>query len=215
MEVKTAAQMQRILDLEVILILIAVGVDILIEALIQRDWLAAAVIVAGFAILGGLYRHTLYLDRLFADLHVALRRVFPHRIQASAQDISVAAIADRPMIHVSNFLLSRNFYEKALNPLGYAVTVEFPALSMAALGIGAASDLWIKGDGAEQKIRAAFSASQRSSVDDFYAIALDAGGAEAEAPGPRPERGAGYYAAAVYDPDGYTIEAVFRDTSSS
>jgi catechol 2,3-dioxygenase-like lactoylglutathione lyase family enzyme len=221
MKMETEAQMQKILDLEGILILIGIGIDILIEALKHDDWISAAVIIAGFCILGGLYWHTLYLDRLFADFHVALHRIF-HQHSAAVvpqtttttivtQDVAATVLADRPILHVSNFPLSRNFYTAQLAPLGYALTMEFPALSMAAFGIAGASDLWIKGDGVEQKIRAAFSAAKKAMVDDFYnaAIALDA--TIAEMPGPRPERGTGYYAAAVFDPDGYTIEAVFRD----
>jgi catechol 2,3-dioxygenase-like lactoylglutathione lyase family enzyme len=111
---------------------------------------------------------------------------------------------------VSNFLLSKNFYAHALAPLGYTITLDFPALAMASFGIGATSDLWIKGDGTVQKIRAAFSASSQSIVNDFFDAALNAGGTQAEGPGERPARGQEYYAAAVFDPDGYTIEAVFR-----
>lgn len=225
-EIKTEAQMQRFLNLEGILILIAIGADILIEAFKSGDWIAAAVIIAGFCIIGGLYWHTLYLDRLFADLHDGIHRIFHGNARATAtqpiiplpassasmpHDIPLAAVADRPILHVSNFLLSRNFYAAALSPLGYGLTIEFPALSMAAFGIAGASDIWIKGDGVEQKIRAAFSATLKGMVDDFYRAALNAGGEVAETPGTRPERGAGYYAAAVLDPDGYTIEAVFRD----
>ena len=217
---ETEAQMQKILNLEGILILVAIGADIFIEALRTRDWIAAAVIIAGFCIIGGLYWHTIFLDRLFADLHEGLRRILPHHstqtvaARTVVQDVPAAIVSDRPIVHVSNFPLSRNFYAAALAPLGYSITMELPALSMASFGIDGASDLWIKGDGVEQKIRAAFSANHQRTVDDFYSAALYAGGTEAEAPGARPERGAGYYAAAVYDPDGYTIEAVFRDLSA-
>ena len=212
MEPWTEAQTQRLLDLEVVLILVALGVDILIEALSSHDWIAAAVIVAGFCIILGLYWHTLYLDRLIADLRASVGHIF-HPLQGSNPqgDFLATQVTDRPVIHVSNFPLSKNFYAQALRPLGYTVTMDLPALSMASLGIGNSSDLWIKGDGAEQKLRASISATERRMVGDFFEAALDAGGIEAEAPGERPSRGANIYAAAVLDPDGYTIEVQYSE----
>lgn len=230
MEVRTEGQIQKIIDLEIVLILIAIGLDILFEALVGRDWIAAAVIIAGFCMTLGLYWHMLHLDKLFDELHAVLHhfvhgstvtetsRAIPlpasFEQKNSARDVPMTAVADRPVIRVSNFLLSKNFYAKVLAPLGYTLTTDFPALGMASFGIGASSDLWLKGGGVEQKLRAAFSAMRKNMVDDFFDAALDAGGNEVEAPSPRPDRGPGFYAASVLDPDGYTIEAVFRDLST-
>jgi catechol 2,3-dioxygenase-like lactoylglutathione lyase family enzyme len=227
-EIKTEAQMQRFLNFEGVLILMAIGADIFIEALKSQDWIAAAVIIGGFLVLGGLYWHSMHLDRLFDDLHASVRHLIHGRSAAIAtplvpvaiplpastsdrlQDVTVAMVADRPIVHVSNFPLSRNFYAAVLAPLGYSLTIEFPALSMASFGVGGASDLWIKGDGAEHKLRASFSAASKRIVDDFCEAALDAGGTIAETAGPRSAIGQDAYAAAVLDPDGYTIEAVFN-----
>ena len=230
MKVRTERQIQRIIDLEIVLILVAIGIDILIAAMGAGDWLTAAVVLVGFCVIGGLYWHKLHLDRLFAELHGALQHMFPNGVASttsgaiplpasfqqsdSPRDVPMSVVADRPVIHVSNFLLSKNFYAQALAPLGYSLTTDFPALGMASFGIGTSSDLWIKGGGVEQKLRAAFSATHNNMVDDFFDAALDAGGNEVEKPGARPDRGVGYYAAAVLDPDGYTIEAVFRDPSA-
>jgi len=230
MKVRTEGQIQKIIDLEIVLILVAVGIDILIEALGGRDWIAAAVIIAGFAMIIGLYWHMLHIDRLFGELHDTLHH-FLHGSAGStaahaiplpasferidtARDVPMSNVADRPVIRVSNFLLSKNFYAQALAPLGYSLTTDFPALGMASFGIGSSSDLWIKGGGVEQKLRAAFSADNEDAVDDFFDAALDAGGNAVEEPGVRPDRGSGYYAAAILDPDGYTIEAVYRDISA-
>lgn len=222
--------MQKFLNFEGVLILIAIGADILIEAVKNQDWIAAAVVIGGFCVIGGLYWHTIHLDRLFEDLHASLHHLFNGRVSAipsqpiplpasfsnnRTSDVPVAAVADRPLLHVSNFPFSRNFYAAALAPLGYALTLELPALSMAAFGINGASDLWIKGDGAEAKLRASFSAQSKRSVDDFCQAAVDAGGTIAEAPGERLNRAEGSYAAAVYDPDGYTIEAIFYGVASA
>ena len=54
----------------------------------------------------------------------------------------------------------------------------------------------------------AFKAETRAQVDAFHAAALQAGGRDNGAPGPRPHYGPDYYAAFVYDPDEANIEAV-------
>lgn len=213
----TEAQTQELIDLEIVLILVAIGADILIEALSSSDWVAAALIVAGFCVILGLYWHTLYLDRLFSDLRTAVGHLFHHESAGSGTaqpDFPAVAISDRPIIHVSNFLLSKNFYVQALRPLGYSVTIDLPALSMVSLGVGQASDLWIKGDGPDTKIRASFSATERHMIDDFFDAALDAGGAGDVAPRARPELGSSAYSASVLDPDGYIIEAVFAPAAT-
>ena len=229
MKLRTERQIQRFIDLEIVLILIGLGIDILIEAMGAQDWLASAVVLVGLCVIGGLYWHMLRLNGLFAELHSVLHHFsrgttvastaaqtipLPAAFSDVPRDIPMAAVADRPVIRVSNFLLSKNFYAQALAPLGYSLTTDFPALGMASFGIGSSSDLWIKGGGVEQKLRAAFSAKDEDAVDDFFDAALNAGGNEVEKPGRRPDRGPGYYAAAVLDPDGYTIEAVFRNASA-
>ena len=57
-------------------------------------------------------------------------------------------------------------------------------------------------------VHIAFAAGTRDQVDEFYRVALAHGGADAGAPGLRPEYDANYYAAFVRDPDGNKIEAV-------
>jgi len=44
-------------------------------------------------------------------------------------------------------------------------------------------------------------------VAQFHTAALESGGADAGAPGPRPEYGPDYHGAFVRDPDGNKIEA--------
>jgi catechol 2,3-dioxygenase-like lactoylglutathione lyase family enzyme len=56
----------------------------------------------------------------------------------------------------------------------------------------------------------AFNAPSREAVDAFHAAAIDAGGKDCGAPGPRPNYGASYYAAFVFDLDGYKLEAVHQ-----
>lgn len=59
-------------------------------------------------------------------------------------------------------------------------------------------------------IHLAFKAPDRASVDAFYKAALNAGGTDNGAPGPRGPESMNYYGCYVLDPDGNNIEAGFR-----
>lgn len=61
----------------------------------------------------------------------------------------------------------------------------------------------------------AFWADGRAAVEAFHAAALEAGGQDAGAPGPRPQYGASYYGAFIIDPDGHKIEAEFWDREAA
>jgi len=52
----------------------------------------------------------------------------------------------------------------------------------------------------------AFHANKKDEVHSFYEQALNHGGRDNGAPGPRPDYGTDYYAAFVIDPDGYELE---------
>ena len=56
----------------------------------------------------------------------------------------------------------------------------------------------------------AFVARSRKAVDAFYRAALKHGGKDNGGSGLNPEYGKNYYAAFVFDPDGYRIEAVIN-----
>jgi catechol 2,3-dioxygenase-like lactoylglutathione lyase family enzyme len=113
---------------------------------------------------------------------------------------------------------SVRFYERALAPLGYALSRRIPGA--AGFGVPAGpgksldpgGDFWV-GDAEPHTPRThvAFSAPSRAAVDAFHAAALAAGGTDNGPPGLRPVYHAGYYAAFVLDPDGYNVEAVFHD----
>ena len=69
----------------------------------------------------------------------------------------------------------------------------------------------------EQKpahLHLAFVAENREQVDAFHRAALEAGGKDNGAPGPRPQYHASYYAAFVIDPDGHNIEAVCHEAQA-
>ncbi len=219
---KTERYMQRILTIEGALILVALGIDIFIATLETHDWIASIIVLISFFVVGVLYRHVVHIDRSAFNTHTV---VHDEPVQAllptdehvksientPSSDILLTSVGDRPILHVSNFLLSRNFYVHILRPLGYAITMDFPTLSMVALGIGGQSDLWIRGDEAPQKIRATITAPTKESVDVFYGVALDVGASSVHAPHEKSGDEHVTYMASVADPDGHTIEAVFRE----
>ncbi len=123
---------------------------------------------------------------------------------------------DHTGIRVSDLERSKEFYAKALAPLGYVVKTEFEG----ACGFGAADpsadpgadpggDFWIgQGEPMTPRPHFAFRASGEEQVRAFYEAAIEAGGTDNGPPGERPHYHPGYYAAFVHDPDGYNIEAV-------
>jgi catechol 2,3-dioxygenase-like lactoylglutathione lyase family enzyme len=120
---------------------------------------------------------------------------------------------DHVSLKTSDHPASRRFYEEALAPLGYEVLMEFEDGQVVGMGIAGKPDFWISPGESSTPIHLAFSASDRASVDGFYAAALAAGGKDNGGPGLRSEYHPGYYAAFAYDPDGNNVEAVFHDPS--
>jgi catechol 2,3-dioxygenase-like lactoylglutathione lyase family enzyme len=118
---------------------------------------------------------------------------------------------DHTSLTVSDFETSKNFYHKALAPLGYVVLREFGG-NVAGLGEGGKPDFWIgSGEKASKPTHIAFRATTREVVDAFHRAAIAAGGKDNGAPGLRPQYHANYYGAFVLDPDGNNVEAVCHD----
>lgn len=114
---------------------------------------------------------------------------------------------DHIIISVSDYSVSKSFYEKALEPLGYHVIMEFG--EAAGFGILEKPDFFIKqGEALTPTIHLAFTSRDRETVSAFHAAALAAGGKDHGAPGLRVEYHPNYYGAFVLDPDGHNIEAV-------
>ncbi len=117
---------------------------------------------------------------------------------------------DHLSIGVRDVARAKRFYDATLAPLGYTCL----SAGEASLGFGDATvTLWV--GAAERPVPAddksglhvCFAAPTRRSVDAFHAAALAAGGKDNGRPGLRPDYGASYYAAFVFDPDGYRLEA--------
>ena len=118
---------------------------------------------------------------------------------------------DHLTLSSSKYEVSKIFYQAALAPLGYKLVKEF-GNDVAGFGIGDRLDFWLANDGQKTQpvFHLAFVAETRAQVNEFYRLALAAGGRDNGAPGLREKHGPTYYAAFVYDPDGQNIEAVCR-----
>jgi catechol 2,3-dioxygenase-like lactoylglutathione lyase family enzyme len=116
---------------------------------------------------------------------------------------------DHVGLDVSDYELSKAFYEKALAPLGLELMME-PAPGIGGFGDGRRPFFWI-GTGrrsAQSGVHVAFDTSDRAAVDAFHAAALDAGATDNGPPGVREIYHPNYYGAYVLDPDGNNVEAV-------
>ena len=120
-------------------------------------------------------------------------------------------------IAVSNIEVSKQFYTKALAPIGYSLVMEVAAeqtghSAAAGFGVPPKPDFWIAGGAANiPPVHVAFRVSSRALVMAFHAAALAAGGRDNGAPGLRPHYHPNYYGAFVLDPDGHNIEAVCHE----
>jgi catechol 2,3-dioxygenase-like lactoylglutathione lyase family enzyme len=119
-------------------------------------------------------------------------------------------VFDHVSLNVRDFAASREFYTRALEPLGINERIAFEEWNSCGFGVfEKPQDFWITqrepfGTG----IHVAFAADDRATVDAFHAAALDAGGTDNGAPGIRDHYHSNYYGAFVLDPDGNNVEAV-------
>jgi catechol 2,3-dioxygenase-like lactoylglutathione lyase family enzyme len=117
---------------------------------------------------------------------------------------------------VNDYDKSKDFYTKALAPLGYTLIMEVSSdlteskSPAAGFGRDGKPNFWIGGEGgaSSKPLHVAIVAPTRAAVDAFHAAGLMAGGRDNGAPGIRAHYHPNYYAAFVLDPDGQNIEAV-------
>jgi catechol 2,3-dioxygenase-like lactoylglutathione lyase family enzyme len=115
---------------------------------------------------------------------------------------------DHVTIGITNAERSKQFYDRALRPLG--ISRLFAEGEWAAgYGVRPKAFFWIGLKAAPQTgVHIAFTAPDRATVDRFHQEAIAAGGRDNGPPGVRPHYHANYYGAFVLDPDGHNIEAV-------
>ncbi|KAB2787674.1 VOC family protein [Brucella anthropi] len=116
---------------------------------------------------------------------------------------------------------SLSFYESCMPELGLEVIARSGSGFFVSGGERAPVPfLWIHGshDGAGagedkpgDRLHLMFTAGSREAVEAFHETALKAGGRDSGGPGYQGPEEMGYYAALVFDPDGNTLEAGFRE----
>ena len=123
---------------------------------------------------------------------------------------------DNVVLSVSDYARSKAFFLKALAPLEVAIASEGP-LGIELCRPNSISSLCIRRTPEEATyppLHLAFTAQTRQQVQEFYRLALEAGGKDNGPPGVRPQYSASYYAAFVIGPDGHNVEAVCHEAEA-
>ena len=117
---------------------------------------------------------------------------------------------DHVTLNVRHFGASREFYARALNPLGIEQRKPAEESNTCGFGVnGKSVDFWIwQREPVGTGVHIAFAAASHTAVDAFHAAAIAAGGGDNGAPGIREHYHPNYYSAFVVDPDGNNVEAV-------
>ena len=116
-------------------------------------------------------------------------------------------IIDHLGISVRNVGKSREFYVRALAPLGVELITEVQG--WVGFGKNGKPEFWFgEHQDTQSPMHLAFVASNREEVRQFYQAAIEAGGQDNGPPGVREIYHPDYYGAFVLDPDGNNIEAV-------
>ena len=119
---------------------------------------------------------------------------------------------DHVSIGVRDIAKARRFYDAAMKPLGFScLSADDSSLGYGKEGVG----FWIisaerpVADDPKSGLHFCFAAPSRASVAAFHAAALAHSGRDNGKPGLRKDYGPHYYAAYVFDPDGYRLEAYY------
>jgi catechol 2,3-dioxygenase-like lactoylglutathione lyase family enzyme len=126
---------------------------------------------------------------------------------------------DHVFISVSDIARSIAFYEKALAPLGIAHALDYDGRQgppghpdLKGFGANGRVFFWLREGTVEGRAaHVGFVADSQSMVDAAFAAAMAAGATEIHPPGPQLHYDPRYYAAQVRDPDGYSLEFVYKE----
>jgi catechol 2,3-dioxygenase-like lactoylglutathione lyase family enzyme len=122
---------------------------------------------------------------------------------------------DHLTVPVSDYERSKRFYAEVLEPLGFALLLDWHDERRAYLGVPpAASSLWLVESDITGTLEIALAAPSGDAVNAFQAAASAAGARTLHEPRLCLEHSNRYYAARVLDPDGNSIEAVHRLTAA-
>lgn len=115
-------------------------------------------------------------------------------------------------VDVTGFQRAREFYLKALAPIGYKILHEGDGCcGMGVTGEGDQAwlgSIWLMSKPSVAPAHFCFRVDNRALVDAFYKAGLEAGGTDNGAPGIRAHYHENYYAAFVKDADGNNVEVV-------
>lgn len=115
-------------------------------------------------------------------------------------------------VGVANLERAARFYDAVLGALGFTRVME--VLPYAVAYGDTEPKFWVqlphdrRAAAAGNGVHFGFVAPTKDAVIAFHRAALDAGGTDEGAPGPRPDYGPDYYGAFVRDPDGHKLEAL-------
>ena len=119
---------------------------------------------------------------------------------------------DHVSIGVRDVAKAKTFYDAAMKPLGFScLSADDSSLGYGKEGVG----FWIISaerpvpDDPKSGLHFCFAAPSRASVAAFHAAALAHGGRDNGKPGLRKDYGPNYYAAFVFDPESYRLEAYY------
>ena len=125
---------------------------------------------------------------------------------------------DHVFLSVSDLDRSIDFYTRTLAPLGITERLDYDGADgppghpdLKGFGINGRMIFWLRqGAPAPSAAHVGFVASSEKHVQDAHAAALAAGATEIHPPGPQRYYDPRYYAAQVRDPDGYSLEFVYK-----
>ena len=126
---------------------------------------------------------------------------------------------DHIFLSVSDIERSIRFYEAALMPLDITARLDYDGKDgplghpdLKGFGANGRMFFWLrKGDVDSRAVHVGFVASSKAQVEAAYAAALAHGAVDNGAPGARLHYDPNYYAANVLDPDGYSLEFVYKN----
>lgn len=134
----------------------------------------------------------------------------------------IPSIVSHVSVGVSDMKKALAFYDPIMAVLGASrkETIELPELGIVAVAYGKQfPEFWIQIPENQQPASVGngqhigFIAGDKDAVHQFHVKALENGGTDEGAPGPRPHYGEQYYGCFILDPDGNKIEATFWDMS--